>query len=632
MINKSIGYRISIWISLAVTGVFIIFLLIIYFYNRQLLKENIENRAIGLSSVVNSRVNKDVMTTREVANNLATQVIYYAKNNDAKMLISQVIQKYPFLNAIHINIQPDVPLEYHNYFVIRAADSLQYQQSDTLMYDCLNEEEILQNVRLAKKPGWTEPFRCHKEGKVSVSYYSPIFAVHESDTVFQGEVFCELSLSELNRSINSLKLNGGFAFLVNKSGKYITHPQKEKILNDNLFNVSARVFRSEDVDLEKIIKNNRSGSMVAYPELFNYKKSWVYYTPVNENRWYMIFMLPYSQLFAELYLITLQLLFFSVLGIIAIFFIVTYITNKLVEPLSRVTSQLKQFSSQPGQLSSETSDEIQLVSESLDSLKLWFEKFRSEHNQEAISRNLQKQDLVQASEIQHSIINTGFSSVAHRNEIDMYAVYKPAQVVSGDLFDYFFMDDDNLIFTIGDVSGKGVPAAIFMSIAQTIIKTNSSYKKARNIVNKANKQLCTNNQHQFFLTLFLGVFNVSKGDLFYCNAAHTSTIILKTDGSMVELNESHGLPLGLYPDKDYNDSRITLDKGDTIVLYTDGVTELQNSEKAQFGINRLKHALEPLAGMAPKKMAKQLEKNLEIFQEKAPQYDDICIFIIRYNP
>ena len=315
-------------------------------------------------------------------------------------------------------------------------------------------------------------------------------------------------------------------------------------------------------------------------------------------------------------LITLRLLFFSVIGIIIIYLIITYITKKLIEPLSDVTNQLITFSSQVGQHPMNTLNEIKLVSESLSFLKLWFQKYKEEQNRELIKSNLQKQDLLQASEIQQSIIKTTFPAFPDRNEIDLYAIYKPARIVSGDLFDYFFIDHDNLVFTIGDVSGKGVPAAIFMSIAQTIIKSNATYKKAKNIVNKANRELCTNNQHQFFLTLFLGVLNVKNGELYYCNAAHTTTLILKQNGDIVELNNSHGLPLGLYPEKEYNDSKTIVEKGDSIILYSDGVTELQDENKMQFGLNDLKKLLVPLASLQPEEMVRRIEKTLKIIREK----------------
>ena len=465
------------------------------------------------------------------------------------------------------------------------------------------------------------------------SYYTPIRKINVTgDTIHEGEVICELSLSDLNNYINKMELEeNGFAFLVDSTGKFITHPKQEWILNQSIFGLSDNVFSISQNEFTKIISGNLSGSTIAYPELLDHEKSWVYYTPLNAANWYLIFVLPYDELFSDLYLTTLRLLFFAVLGIMGIYMIITYIINKLIEPLSNVTDKLNKFSSQTGNQSLNTLNEIKLVAESLKSLKAWYAKQKDEQNQALIKNNLQKQDLMQASEIQQSIIKTNFPAFPDRPEVDLYAIYKPALEVSGDLFDFFFIDDENLVFTIGDVSGKGVPAAIFMGISQTIIKSNALYKKAKNIVNKANQELSISNQHQFFLTLFLGVLKISKKELYYCNAAHTSGIILKPNGELIELSQTHGLPLGLYPEKEYADSKVSLEKNDCIILYTDGVTELQNSEKIQFGFKRFKNLLAPLAGLEPSEMAKRIEKSLDDFQGEAAQYDDLSLLIVKFN-
>jgi len=231
------------------------------------------------------------------------------------------------------------------------------------------------------------------------------------------------------------------------------------------------------------------------------------------------------------------------------------------------------------------------------------------------------------------LIKTNFPAFPNRNDIDLYAIYQPARVVSGDLFDYFLIDDENLVFTIGDVSGKGVPAAIFMSVAQTIIRNKAtSLKKAKEIVSDVNIELSTSNKHQYFLTLFLGILNLKSGVLSYCNAAHDFPYVLKPNGNIKELHEAHGLPLGLYPEKEYKDTRIQLGKGDTLVLYTDGVTELLNDRKIQYGNERFKENLVKLANFAPSDMVKMLYKNLEHYRGDCPQTDDICLFTIKYMP
>lgn len=635
MFDKSISYRITIFVTLAVISVFLAFIIVNYFYNQRLLKDNIENHAIGLSTEVNSTVSQYIISTREIALNISEQVEYYSKNGDVELLITMIMQKYDYLNAIHINFDSLVPLSYHNYFIVRTQDSLLFQQENERIYDCIDEAKVLEKVAVRKKSGWTEPYRCTQYGEnIVVSFYCPVKNINtNNDTTYIGDVICELSLLNLNKQINEIETgNNGFAFLIDTGGRYITHPKEEWILSRTIFDLSSNVFDISEIDFSYIIKNKLSGDAIARPELLEFQKSWVYYTPIHASNWYLIFVLPYDELFADLYLITLRLLFLAVIGIVLIYFIISYIAHKLIEPLSEAANQLNKFSKQTGDsVDKETLNEIKMVTKSLKSLKSWYEKQKIEKERALIISNLQKQDLMQASEIQQSIIKTDFSVFQDRDDIDLHAIYKPAKEVSGDLFDFFFIDDENLVFTVGDVSGKGVPAAIFMSIAQTLLKSNARFKKAKNIVNKANKELCTNNQHQFFLTLFLGVLKVKKSELYYCNAAHTTGIVLKANGELVELNKSHGLPLGLYAEKNYSDSKVPLEKDDSIILYTDGVTELQNSENKQFGMKRFKKILKPLAGMKPSVMAQKIEDELEEYKGGAKQYDDISLLILKFK-
>jgi sigma-B regulation protein RsbU (phosphoserine phosphatase) len=387
----------------------------------------------------------------------------------------------------------------------------------------------------------------------------------------------------------------------------------------------------DSLNVSKILNSGLSGTTIAYPEYLNSKKSWVYYTPIKETGWTLMFVIPYNDLFVPLYLLVLRMLFFSVLGILIIFFIVTYISNKLILPLSNVTTQLKKFSSFSGEYKLNTRNEIDLVSESLDFLKSWYEKFEIEHRQEELLNLQRTADLNEASEIQMSLINTDFSIFSNRSDIDIFTIYKPARIVSGDLFDFILLDNDNLFFTIGDVSGKGLSAAFFMSVAQTLLKKNSKLKVTTKIVETTNDELFTVNQHQFFLTLFCGVLNLKTGVLKYCNSAHTPALILNVRGELTELEPSHGLPLGLYPNRAYNESSIKLKPGDSIVLYSDGVTEQQNNTNEYFGNERFYDVLTTSANLSPKILVEEISETLDLFKGEMKQTDDITIMVLEYK-
>ncbi|HYQ57467.1 MAG TPA: SpoIIE family protein phosphatase [Draconibacterium sp.] len=633
MLNKSIAYQLSVYISLSVIGVFIAFIGIFFLFNQTLIKESVTNKAITQSSEVNGSVRRHVLTTSEIAGNVADQIIFYSQQDHADFFIKSLVDKYSFINAIYVQIDSSViNLPDWYYLALQEEDSTVLFRGEQINTPTAHKE--IGQLSTQNTAGWSEPYLCERSNVVVATYNTPIGITDESGLKSQvGKVYCELSLDDLNEEVNGLKIGqGGFAYLLSKQGVYITHPNEEWILNKSIYEISNKVYNGEYGSLESILKSEKAGTLISYPELFNYEKALVYYTPVEQCGWILVSVLPYKELFEPLYLPVLQMLFFSVLGILVIYLVVTYIINRQIQPLSLVTKQLKRFSNLAGAYKNITENEVIQVTESLNFMKSWYEKYLQTQTEEDRKKQQRQEDIQQASEIQQSFIKMNFPAFPNRSDIDLYATYVPARGVSGDLFDYFFIDDENLGLTIGDVSGKGVPAAFFMSIAQTTIKINALKPDAGLIVRKANEVLCTTNQHQFFLTLFLGVFNIKTGVLEYCNAAHTPGYILKPNGELIELDQSHGLPLGLYQDKKYNSAQIKLDNNDSLILYTDGVTELQNEDNVHYGKDQFEENLRSLAGYQPNELVKRIEKSLEIYRGKSKQSDDIAILVFNYKP
>ncbi|WP_303922667.1 SpoIIE family protein phosphatase [Draconibacterium sediminis] len=635
MLNKSIAYRLSVYISLAVIGVFIAFIGIFFLFNQSLIKESVKNKAMSQSNHVTSQVQRYIVTTSEVAGNIADQVIFYGQQDHADLFIQSLVIKYPFINAIYVKIDSTVnQLPYWSYFTYRDRDSITVQRGSRNISSCANEQVQFEKLIKKKDEGWSEPYLCERNNIVVAAYCSPIMVETPSGQKKRvGEVICELSLNELNKQVNSLKIGKeGFAFLMSNDGVYITHPVNDWILNRSIYDVHEKVLR-EDITAttKQVLAETKPGTLIAYPELFNFEKALVYYVPIQQNGWVLVSVLPYKELFEPLYLPVLQMLFFSVLGILIIYLTVTYIINQQIKPLSLVTKQLKSFSNLTGPYKDIPENEIIQVAESLNYMKSWYEKYLQTQSDEQKKKQRRQEDMNQASEIQQSFIKTIYPAFPDRTDIDLYSSYQPAKGVSGDLFDYFFIDDEHLILTMGDVSGKGVPAAFFMSVAQTTIKTNALVPKANIIVEKVNKELCTSNYHQFFLTLFLGVLNVKTGILEYCNAAHTPGYVLTKNGKVKELAQSHGLPLGLYSDKSYGSAKIQLNRDDTLVLYTDGVTEMLNENNEQYSNHQLVDNLISLTGKSPKEIVERLEKSFKMYMGHAQQADDITMLVFNYK-
>lgn len=636
MLNKSIAYRLSIYISLAVISVFIAFIIISFLFNFGIIKENIEYKAKNTSIEVNSRVKQYVVTTQEVTKNMSSQIIFYDKKNAVRPYVQSILKKYPFINAIHINLDPVVDVNYHNFYAFSQADSVHVIAKNERFATCVNGDSTFQYMLKTPNVFWSEPIVCSRNEHIVVSYYAPVYEMVDGEKKRVGEVICELSLVELNESLNKMKVGeDGYSVLLSRKGLYLTHPRKEWIMKRNVYNLPKDVVDIDRSRLSDLLSGQATGMVIARPEQLNYQKSWVSVSRIEETGWVVLMVVPYSELFEPLYLPLLKMLFFAVLGILVVYILITYISNRQIQPLSSLTSQLKRFSDISGEAyeGDDSLNEIKQVSESLDLIKTWYEKNKlKSKNNEKLDR-LKHDDIFQAAEIQQSLIKSEYPAFPDIKAVDLYSSYKPARIVSGDLFDYFFRDEKRLVFTNGDVSGKGVPAAFFMSVAQTIIKTvaaNLNFKKSSAIVQEVNEQLHSNNVHQFFLTLFLGILNIKNGKLKYCNAAHTTAYVLKADGKLDRLADSHGLPLGLYREKGYEEGVYQLEEGDSIIVYTDGVTELQDENNMQYGTYRLEENLKSLSGLKPKEMVRRLEKSLKQFIGDTDQIDDICILIIKY--
>jgi len=638
MFNKSIAYRLSIYVSLSVIAVFIAFVSIYFLFNVKIIKENIETKAVRISDEVISNVRSYVVTTTEITENIADQIGFYSQRDAVYEFIGSLVKKYPYLNAIHIHLDPKVEAKNHDFLCFEDADSLVFMSQNGPITTCLSTNANYQQLLNAGKSNWSEPMLCERNNTIVVSYYTPIYSkVEDSRSEIIGEVVCDLSLLQLSESINKLKVgDNGFAFLVSKNGTYITHPIKEWILKRNIADLSTKVFKSDSTYWDDLLNSDEPGFEIANPEIRNYEKSWIYHRKIKETGWILIQAIPYKEMFEPLFLPILKMLFFSVLGILIIYILITYITNRQIQPLSELTSQLKRLSSLSGEsfAGEDTMNEIQHVSQSLNLLKSWYERNKIKVSREEKLNKLKDNDIYQAAEIQQSLIKFDYPAFPNNPELDLYTSYKPARVVSGDLFDYFFQDEKHLIISIGDVSGKGVPAAFFMSVAQTVIKSvavDTNFTNSSSLVERVNEELYSNNVHQFFLTLFLGILNIETGKLSYCNAAHTASFVLKANGNLDMLSETHGLPLGLYRGKGYQHGNYTVQKGDSLILYTDGVTELRDENGEQYGISRLQQNLKSLKGLNPKEMVTRIEKSLQQFMGESTQNDDICILVLRYD-
>ena len=256
----------------------------------------------------------------------------------------------------------------------------------------------------------------------------------------------------------------------------------------------------------------------------------------------------------------------------------------------------------------------------------FIKKAQLEHSQLESIRS----DLHVAQEIQQTILPKNFHPFPKLDTLEIYAHMNAAQYVGGDFYDFFPIDDCRLGFVIADVSGKGVPAAIFMAISRTVIRAIAlTEKSAAECMARANTILCGESVNDMFVTAFYGILNVRNGLMLYCNAGHNLPLLLRGSGEISWVPKTGDLVLGAYPNMPYHEQTLQFELGDSLLLYTDGVTEAQNKAREFYGNDRLIKACRHLPGSKPEAIIQAVSENLQAFTKGAEQSDDITMLAIK---
>ncbi|MCZ6790205.1 MAG: SpoIIE family protein phosphatase [Candidatus Dadabacteria bacterium] len=236
-----------------------------------------------------------------------------------------------------------------------------------------------------------------------------------------------------------------------------------------------------------------------------------------------------------------------------------------------------------------------------------------------------------AKDIQRSMLPLIFPAFPEKKEIDVYALLEPAREVGGDFYDFYIINEDYLFFNIGDVSDKGVPAALFMAITNTLLKARSSgdYSPS-SILTHVNELICKDNKSSMFITLFYGVLNIRTGEIIFSNAGHNPPYIKRIDGSVETLNQKHGPAVGVIGEVSYKEDSIRLKDGEFLVMFTDGVTEAMDSDRKLYSNDRLLNLIKDNKFMNAEDAVNIIFGNVKEHVGNYEQVDDIAVVVLHY--
>jgi len=326
---------------------------------------------------------------------------------------------------------------------------------------------------------------------------------------------------------------------------------------------------------------------------------------------------------------------------IFIIVLVLWLNRRLIHPLKSLQNSAVDFISKASgddveSLNFEdpnikTQDEIQSLSNALVTMASETKQYMQKLIHETSERERISADLNVAAQIQSDMLPHVFPQ---RDDIDLYASMNPAKEVGGDFYDFFFIDDDHLALVIADVSGKGVPASLFMVIAKTIIKNRAlsgNIPSPAQILHDANNQLCEGNEAGLFVTAWLGILDLNTGIVTAANAGHEFPAVRQPGKNFELVQDKHGLVLAGFEGSIYTDYEIKLEKGATLFVYTDGVPEATNGANELFEFERTVQALNINPDASPKELLGVVRGEVDKFVGDAPQFDDLTMLAIKYN-
>jgi sigma-B regulation protein RsbU (phosphoserine phosphatase) len=327
-------------------------------------------------------------------------------------------------------------------------------------------------------------------------------------------------------------------------------------------------------------------------------------------------------------------LFISLAGFLVILGVIIWISGSITKPLRLLSRATEQIGS--GDLDVEippvkSRDEVGKLADSFNYMKTSLKKYIKELTETTAAKEKIESELKIAHDIQMGMLHKIFPPFPERSEFDIYAMLDPARAVGGDLYDFFFMDEDHLCFTVGDVSDKGVPAALYMTIVMTLIRTKASLAlTADAVLSQVNQDISKDNPSAMFVTLFLGILNIRTGELQYANGGHNPPYLIRASGDLEPLETTHGMALGIDEDFSYQSKTIVLENGESIFLYTDGVTEAMNEKEEMFTEQRMEKELAVLKESPVEGVINGMLEKIEAFSEGMEQHDDITMLILRF--
>ena len=485
---------------------------------------------------------------------------------------------------------------------------------------------------------WAKPFFDNDSVQSPlVSYLLPIRDKQQRTVAVLG---VDLSLSWLNEKIQLMRASRRdpskewdasyqiYYYMTDSTGTLLVHPDTKRLVKEN---IQPYITNSPDNhDGHMTVNDSREDEIELDGE-----KVLLCSQPVKYTDWTISIVVP--QFFIDIfgYSVAGIAIMFILIGMLVVYFFGRRTIKRDVKPLKQLATTANEVAKGNFQTTLpplKSHDEIHKLRDSFEQMQRSLVNYTAQLRATTAQKASMESELKIAHDIQMSMLPKTVPPYPERHDIDIYGTLKPAKAVGGDLFD-FYIRDEKLFFCIGDVSGKGVPASLFMAVTRSLFRNISAHVAIPSeIVRSMNNAMSEDNDTNMFVTVFVGVLDLTNGLLRYCNAGHDTPLLVGRDVGVLSCQPN--LPIGVVAGFEYTQQEVSIDSGTTIFLFTDGLNEAENYEHAQFGDLRIWNLAKLLLNEQrhqPKRMIDAMANAVHTFVGDAEQSDDLTMLAIQYK-
>ena len=639
MKHKSLSTRLSIWIVLFAGFIFLAALGVFFNESRKAVRlEAIEHATQTLDNTV-QRVTNILTQVKVATDNTDWLIKRHLDAPDSMFVYSRrILEINPNLNGCSIAFEPFFFKDKGLYFSAYSLNSnglIQTTQEGNEYYQYFSMDWY-QLPKLLDRPCWTEPFvDFNPEGISSpdmiISYCKPL---KDDDGVFFGTISVDLSLEWLSQTISAVKpYPNSYSIMIGQGGTFFVHPDTTKLFYQSIF---TPTLVKSDTTISGLGHAMQAGQEGMRQLTIDGQDCYVFYKPLDDTGWSVGIVCPAMDIFGGYYRLINAIIGIVIIGLLLMLMIFSGIISKHLEPLAELAYQAETIAS--GRFDeelpiSENKDEIGQLNNSFRNMQQSIVRQMEELKQINEQKGRIQGELKIARDIQMSMLPKIYPPYPERDDLDVYGQLTPAKEVGGDLFD-FYIRDEKLFFSIGDVSGKGVPASLYMVITRALFRTISAHESSpERIISNLNDVMSKDNESNMFVTMFVGVLDLPTGRLHYCNAGHDAPLLIGNTGAGL-LPVDSNLPVGVMPDWKFSLQETVVDPDTSIFLYTDGLTEAENINHNQFEMSRiidLAHNLQQNRIFSPTEIIGRMTSAVHEFVGEADQSDDLTMLAIQYT-